>query len=538
MKNRIRTETSNGITTVSPSGRLDAASAPSFAEALDPLIRRGDRHFVIDLGELEYLSSMGLRELMSLWKRLEVLGGKVVLAGPRPEVRKVIEISGYDRLFSLYPDPAAARTELKLPPSDSPVRKKAVVVDALSTGRFFPELLNLRGLDVIHVISSRDFPPYLTETIPSLSCRKTIYFNGDIPRLIDELIPDNPILAIPGAETGVELADAIAEGLSLPGNGTGKSRARRDKFLMQEEVRRRGLPTLDYCCSGDLEELTEWFDRTENRPVVFKLSESSATDGLHFLEDRVELSRRFHQYIGKPNALGQVNQQVLLQTYARGVEFVFNTVSYHGHHYFTDCWEYRKAMVEGGGLIYDYALLMKYPSEEWRDVKNYVRGVLDALDVKIGPAHTEIMQTAQGPTLIETGTRVMGASFPPDLVSECIGWNQLELTLDSYLDPKSFLEKLREPYRVKKYIMCKVLISPISGRLKSLPGMDTIRHLPTFHSDHLHVEPGGELRRTIDLFSSPGTVMLVHEDPEMIEQDYRTIRDLEQDGLYQLGNRE
>ena len=71
------------------------------------------------------------------------------------------------------------------------------------------------------------------------------------------------------------------------------------------------------------------------------------------------------------------------------------------------------------------------------------------------------------------------------------------------------------------------------GQIKSLPGVDVIRALPSFVHMELHCQAGQFQDRTVDCFTRPGAVQLVHEDEAQVDQDYETIRALEVEGFFE-----
>jgi anti-sigma B factor antagonist len=81
------------------SGRVDAATAPQFEAKILELIASGQLRLVIDLGNLEYINSAGLRTLLVAGKRLKPQGGRLLLAAPREPVRRVLQISGFSTMF-------------------------------------------------------------------------------------------------------------------------------------------------------------------------------------------------------------------------------------------------------------------------------------------------------------------------------------------------------------------------------------------------------------------------------------------------------
>ena len=79
---------------VRPIGKLDAVSCQEFDRALDGVLAQAPRGgtLVIDLAELEYVSSAGLRSLFRARKAMRAKGGFSLIVHAQPQVRKVFEI--------------------------------------------------------------------------------------------------------------------------------------------------------------------------------------------------------------------------------------------------------------------------------------------------------------------------------------------------------------------------------------------------------------------------------------------------------------
>jgi anti-anti-sigma factor len=89
-------------------GRLDSSSAASAEESFTRLLGDGTPHLAIDLSKLDYISSAGLRILLVVAKKIQQAQGKVVLFGLGPSVREVFSISGFDKIFAIQDNAAAA----------------------------------------------------------------------------------------------------------------------------------------------------------------------------------------------------------------------------------------------------------------------------------------------------------------------------------------------------------------------------------------------------------------------------------------------
>lgn len=87
-------------TVIQVSGRIDAATAPSFEHACLELVRGGEKLMVIDFGGVQFLSSAGLRSLLLIGKELREKGGLLRLANVPSIIGQVLEISNF---YSLFP---------------------------------------------------------------------------------------------------------------------------------------------------------------------------------------------------------------------------------------------------------------------------------------------------------------------------------------------------------------------------------------------------------------------------------------------------
>jgi anti-anti-sigma factor len=92
-------------------GRLDQDTCEDFRVELLPLIDRVAREkaiLVLDLAELEYVSSAGLRCFLIASREMKAKDGRVVLAALQPMVAEIFAISHFDQVFQVYPTVPAA----------------------------------------------------------------------------------------------------------------------------------------------------------------------------------------------------------------------------------------------------------------------------------------------------------------------------------------------------------------------------------------------------------------------------------------------
>ena len=91
-----------------PSGRSKATSGEIIGEQLFSLVDDlGRRKLLLNFGNVEYLSSAALSKLITLNKKLQQVGGKLILCNIDANIREVFEITRLNKVFSIFPDEEA-----------------------------------------------------------------------------------------------------------------------------------------------------------------------------------------------------------------------------------------------------------------------------------------------------------------------------------------------------------------------------------------------------------------------------------------------
>ncbi len=407
----------------------------------------------------------------------------------------------------------------------------AVVVDAYSTGAKLAPRFAAAGLPVVHVQSSPRMPDFYLRAFRAEHFVENVIHDGDLEATVARLAPHDPAFVVVGSEPGVPLADALSERLGLPSNGTALSQARRDKHAMAQALRDAGLRAVEELKTADPAEAAAWAGERGEWPVVVKPLDSAGTDGVSLCEDPAAVEIAFAAILGRPNALRGANQELLVQQMLRGTQLFFNSISWDGVHHISEIWQDNKRRI-AGNLVYDYEELQPRRGVKQDQVAPYVEQVLDALGIRFGPAHTEVMLTESGPVLVESGARMHG-SVRDDVIDRCTP-SHPTVTAEAYLDPASVARRAEHPYDLQAAAYCVMLISPHEGRIVSSDGLGEIEALPSFAGAIAMLGAGDELKRTIDLFSCPGMVYLVDPDRERLQADYERLRELEAAGLFEL----
>jgi biotin carboxylase len=411
----------------------------------------------------------------------------------------------------------------------------ALVVDGYSTGQFYPTALREKGLRPVHVSSGTEkhspgLESYVSEALDHMRHDYETLFHGwsNMDDLVASLAAMVPCCVMAGCEMGVEMADQLALRLGLPGNDAATSHIRRDKLAMHDTLAQVGLPSLASLATDSLDEALAFAADLDSWPVVVKPLRSAATEGVRFCRSAEELRDAFHWLLGSFSQFGERNAQVLIQQYAKGREYAVNTVSRDGRHILSDLWVYEKIQTPGGAPLYDRTQLVRTLNTDHRAIVDYAFQVLDALGIRIGPAHTEIMLTDRGPVLIECGARPMGGAFPQDLIRESLGHTQVQWAVDSYADAGTFDSNARQPYLPTHSICVKSLISTQEGAIQAIPGIALATRLPSVrYGNFIGALSNGQVARTVDLLTNSAHVFLCHQDQAVVDADWAILRELE-----------
>lgn len=94
---------------VSVRGRVDSATAPKLLEKLSEITNAGRFRIILAMGEMDFISSAGLRVLISAQKNCKRYNrGEVVLSSVPPTILASLELAGFTPLFKIFDDTTSA----------------------------------------------------------------------------------------------------------------------------------------------------------------------------------------------------------------------------------------------------------------------------------------------------------------------------------------------------------------------------------------------------------------------------------------------
>jgi biotin carboxylase/glycosyltransferase involved in cell wall biosynthesis len=528
---------------------------------------RGIPVLASDLGGLRE-AKLGTDYLLPI-QPLRMLDGKLWnppqdLTAWRQALQRMLSDRGEYGRISLQSRNAAARfvSTVSVRPFEDLLRQAAAepelapvaVIDPFDAGFMLTQELDRRGRPCVSVESSDQIYPGILAKCDRSLFRAVIRHQGDLDETIGELRRLKVSAVLAGCETGVLLFDRVSEGMQFCSNGTALSEARRNKVLMSESAGRLGIPVAAQRASNDWEEIRQWAGEQQNWPLVAKPPHSLGSEDVRVCRNESELASAFQYILNRRNLCGVVNHVVLVQELLEGTQYVLDTISRDGQHFLAGVWEYGRpefaaellSAARGGPWPCSIAHL------SWEDVNyasvgsnskairpgddtvaealfRYAARVLDALGIRHGPAHFELMWTAGGIRLVEVGARLHGAPSTHWMCRICTGTSQLDQTIDAHLDSDRFFRQASRSYVLGCHGFNFRLHPYREGWLNGFRGLDRIERLESFRSFFYMAKPG-----RVKPLDCVGVVALIHPDQEVVHEDCRSIRALEKQDLFEI----
>lgn len=407
---------------------------------------------------------------------------------------------------------------------------RAVIVDPYSTGAHLAEAFGRHGVQSVAVQGMA--PPLgRSERLRYEQYAAVIAKGADTPEAVLCLKELDVRHVLAGTESGVPLADRIADRLGVPGNDPSTSMTRRDKFAMARALARAELPHARTIQAGSHDGALTAARDLGSWPLVVKPTASAGSDHVVIAHDIEAVSVAAREILSTSDLYGQPNQTLVVQRYLTGTQFAVNSVSKYGVHRIVEIWLDRRTDLGDGRLIYDRMDLLAPDDARVPILADYARACLDALGIVHGPAHSEVMLTADGPVLIETGARLQGGDSVP-LMRAATGTSQTDEAVQAALDsPEAHAARTRTPYAYAPVTQL-FLQAPKDGWING-NAIERLLHNPGVAGFVYTPASGTEVRQTVDLLSSPATVYLSADSAEEIDAAHGAVRELEATLMYE-----
>ncbi len=404
----------------------------------------------------------------------------------------------------------------------------AVVLDPFSSGRFLVDEFERRGIPCVAVLSS-GIPALFASSFAPERYAAVIAAGDSLDRLVEMLRPYRPLCVMTGIETGIAWMDRLAARFGLPGNDPAGSTLRRDKYLMQEAIRARGLRAARQCRVEDADSALAWLEGHGRFPVVVKPAASAGSDNIHVCGSAAEVRAAVQRILDADNLFGTRNTQALVQEYLEGQEWVVDTVCRDGRCVVTNVTRYKKIPNAQGSTVYRHSAFLSPDRQAHGALIDYAERVVHALGIRHGAAHTELIVTAEGPVLVEVNARMHGGDAV-SVLGQFAPCTQLDLSVDAAVVTATSARKPGIALAYSSHVLAHFLISRAAGTVRSVMGPDELARIGSYAGDHMPAV-GARLVVTDSLTSAPGYIWLAHAREGQLLEDQRTLVAWEEAGL-------
>ncbi len=402
------------------------------------------------------------------------------------------------------------------------MKRPVVIVDPLSSGIELAPTFNARGIPAIAVTLTNEEWPEFGSKMKASDFIAVLPDQHGIENLLKQY---DPIAIIPGTEEGIPIAERLTEILTPHlSNDPSKSHHRSHKALMQKALAVHGVPTLKTIHTASEQEAELWIKENglEKVPLIVKPPMSSGSEMVFHISENGDWKTAFHKILNEPSVLsGKTSETVVIQEQAIGTEYAVGTISANGIHSLVHLIKYNKTSVGDRKTVFDYVEFVPHNTDVLGDLFDYTQRALDALGVRWGATHTEIMLTKAGPRLIESSARMIGGPVV-GFAREATGSSQADRLVDIYTTGKISAKE----FTFRKTVVPVFLKAMNSGVAKNLDLLDASRDLETLLSKHVWIKNGDFAPKTIDYLTSLGIIALSGER-DKIFSDYEKIRELE-----------
>jgi biotin carboxylase len=299
-----------------------------------------------------------------------------------------------------------------------------------------------------------------------------------------------------GSEESMMLAYEVADELGKAVNSPRSVALLNDKLAMRTLLRDKGISSVRFATAArwpDVAALLGDF----SLPVVVKPTTLSASRGTFLLTDPADLPAW-----GEQLAAYDYDGPLLVEEYLRGPEFSVETLTVRGEHHVIGVT--RKLLGPLPHFVERGHLFGEPDTAETSRVAALAVELLDAVGYRCGPAHTEVILTADGPRIVESQARLGGDKIP-DIIRLARGFD-IKRAMFAALAGRA---PRRSPARSVGHI---AYFGFPSGTLRSVSGIDEARGLDFVDTLNFPFAVGDVLPETVSSKTRHGFVILTGSD--------------------------
>lgn len=238
-----------------------------------------------------------------------------------------------------------------------------------------------------------------------------------------------------------------------------------NKASMRECLFNRNIPIPKFKVVSTLEEYLGYIEEIKEKFIV-KPVDSSGSRGIFLVEDRKEAMNAYNHSL-KYSSTGEI----LIEEYLEGPEVSVESITIHGKTHIVAITD-----KETTGVPHFVEVGHSIPSRLSDEVKDEIKKItcnsIRALGIEVGPSHTEIKITEEGPKIIEVGARLGGDNITTHLVPLATGIDIVKKSIEIAIGKTPELNELKNRASAIKYF------TGIEGTLKDINGYEEAIKIP------------------------------------------------------------
>jgi Biotin carboxylase len=411
--------------------------------------------------------------------------------------------------------------------------KRCLLTNPIANGSLLAKALVARGVECYAIIEMDK-----VALIEGLNKAKKDEFDTSYYRdifLDTAKVPENIEFdaIIPGSEHGVYLADVLASRYGLPGNPPLTSHRRRCKDAMQQALSEAGLNNMASISITEESDIDAILTGWTQFPCIVKPQSAAGCEGVNLCSTQDQLEQVIAELPwGSFSTTWTYNDTFLLQPFIAGDEYVVDLVATENGYVTSAVCRYIRGDELGiadSPFVKKFSLMLPIDTAKSLALIDYAKAAAAALDIQIGPVHMEIIDSQNGPVMVEAGARLHG-TIAPALLERCYQNTVFDQIYECYFSEKK--EQLQDAIFIRPGIVTDILsvrsgVFPVArvelaNKLKKFPGfIDAI----------ILLDQGERYELTSTLIASPLSACFSDDNISVLSQSVERFDNAMQDFL-------
>jgi biotin carboxylase len=324
-------------------------------------------------------------------------------------------------------------------------------------------------------------------------------------------------------ELGVLNAALIKEKLGIVGNPLQAVMLTRDKGMMREHLREKGIASIPFAIVSDVAQTIE-FGRKYGWPIVIKPANGVGSLHIHKLSSEAAVADVFDSIAQDPTTVRLIKNDfpslnIIAEKFIPGPEVSVEAVTWNGRHTVLMVTDKIHSgppnFVETG-----HSMPSALPDATLAAIRHLTETFLDSIGHMAGPSHTEIIISDEGPIIVESHTRT-GGDYLFEMVELACGIDMFDVTLKGFAGAFPDLTPSSGGSAAIRYWALP------QGQVRSITGMEQARACPGIVRCELDIKAGDTIKPLRYSDDRPGYILSTGtQESDAITNVNRALREV------------